>query len=192
MEIRTTANGKLRPYFNQWEMEAIHDFGFTPAFVDGFSWEHLDNQEAPVAELVSMVLHYDERGVIIRDNDKMKIQYPVYIPLDDEEDSPLVLDWCSPLHAPWPSNGAILVGQLVQIAYRNPEQRSAIKEKLSRLGEAFECINENREVGWPLPTLEKIGKIWWALIEAETPDFSCVLLTKEEYDARNEAESHVR
>ncbi len=172
MEIRTNENGHLYPYYSEYEMSLIREFGFT-------DYENKSDDAVPVAELVAMALHYD-RGALIDG----RVLYPVFNPVDDSEDPHMELDWVEAWMAPWPSNAARLVGQLVEIAYAHIDQRSAAKEKLHRLGESFERINEKREAGWPLPTLEKIGKIWWALIEAEEghEDFTCVLMTQKEYD----------
>lgn len=178
MEIRTNEKGNRYLYYSDYEMQLISEFAFT-------DYDNKSDDTVPVAELIAMALHYN-KGALVGG----RVLYPVFNPVDDSEDPHMELDWVEAWMAPWPSKAARLVGQLVEIAYTDIDQRSAVKEKLHRLGESFERINEKREASLPLPTLEKIGKIWWALIEAEEghEDFTCVLLTQKEYDDLNRRE----
>lgn len=182
MEIRTNEKGKLYPYFSEYEMDLIREFRFAD--------KNKSDDSIPIAEMVAMALHY-HKGVLIGD----AILYPILIPEDFEDDSPLVWDLVEAFMAPHPSNAAKLVGRLIEIAYESNDesQRSAIKAMLHRIGGTCERINTNHE-GWNLPNLGEISEIWRKLVETDSPDFFCVLMSQKEYDelSKGEEDNDVR
>ena len=171
MEIRTTKDGYNVPIYSEYEWDLIHRFGFVDEAIK-------DSDEIPIAQLVAMALHY-HKGVLTTNN---QLLYPVRIPETFEEDSEMVWNLVEAWQAPWPSNAAKLVGMLIEIAYYHEDQRLAVEEKLRRIGETCERINEHH-MGWNLPTIKKIGEVWQKLIQADPPNFHCVFMTQEEYDA---------
>lgn len=170
MDIHITKDGYKVPIYSDYEWDLIHRFRSVDEAIK-------NSDEIPIAQLVAMALHY-HKGVFTTN---AQVLYPVLIPKTFEEDSEMVWDFVEAWQAPWPSETAKLVGMLIEIAYYHEDQRLAVEEKLRRIGETCECINEHH-MGWNLPTFEKIGEVWQKLIQANTPDFHCVFMTQAECD----------